>query len=178
MTGRIPDAVLNVLNEGFQQINDHFSVLEAHVGMPSQQVIDCTKQFGCSNLSNCWNRYQEYFAKHSEQELARLPSDEENTLTPTKTFLQLERTSKIWRTWAALWLTYHAFIDCTLIVFLQFSALSKVHAIKGTFVLAGSVFNQDGGLGFVYTTPCVENFFTEHCHASDDEIIGHFKVHI
>ncbi|KIJ58583.1 hypothetical protein HYDPIDRAFT_34027 [Hydnomerulius pinastri MD-312] len=44
--------------------------------------------------------------------------------------------------------------------------------------MAGSMVNQDGGLGFAFTTPGAKNFFTNHCRADTDEIIGHFKAHI
>ncbi|KAF9233116.1 hypothetical protein BU15DRAFT_80471 [Melanogaster broomeanus] len=44
--------------------------------------------------------------------------------------------------------------------------------------MAGSVINQDGGLGHTFTTPGAENFFHEHCRADSNEIIGHFKAHI
>ncbi|KIM57584.1 hypothetical protein SCLCIDRAFT_130146, partial [Scleroderma citrinum Foug A] len=59
-----------------------------------------------------------------------------------------------------------------------FSALLKVHGIKGAFVMVGSIVNQDASLGHMYTTPSTEDFFMERCHADNDAIISHFKAHI
>ncbi|KIJ57799.1 hypothetical protein HYDPIDRAFT_103826, partial [Hydnomerulius pinastri MD-312] len=60
----------------------------------------------------------------------------------------------------------------------SFAAMAKSHAFEGAFVMAGSVVNQDGGLGFAFNTPGAENFFTERCRADSDEMIGHLKAHI
>ncbi|KAI6102815.1 hypothetical protein F5141DRAFT_1065438 [Pisolithus sp. B1] len=60
----------------------------------------------------------------------------------------------------------------------MFTALSKAHRFKGTCPLAGQVVNQDSGLGHVFMTPGAEKFFATCCCTGDDEIIGHFKVHI
>ncbi|KAI6130790.1 hypothetical protein EDD16DRAFT_1470138 [Pisolithus croceorrhizus] len=60
----------------------------------------------------------------------------------------------------------------------MFTALSKAHGFEGAYLLAGRVVNQDGGLGHVFMTPGAEQFFATRCRAGDDEIIGHFKVHI
>ncbi|KIJ12446.1 hypothetical protein PAXINDRAFT_14770 [Paxillus involutus ATCC 200175] len=56
--------------------------------------------------------------------------------------------------------------------------MAKSHGYKGAFIMAGSMVNQDGGLGFAFTTPEAENFFAERCRADINEIIGHFKAHI
>ncbi|KAI6128649.1 hypothetical protein EDD16DRAFT_1472030, partial [Pisolithus croceorrhizus] len=60
----------------------------------------------------------------------------------------------------------------------MFTVLSKAHGFEGAYLLAGWVVNQDGGLGHVFMTPSAEKFFATCCHASDNEIIGHFKAHI
>ncbi|KIM60944.1 hypothetical protein SCLCIDRAFT_26273 [Scleroderma citrinum Foug A] len=60
----------------------------------------------------------------------------------------------------------------------SFAALSKAHGIKAAFVMAGSIVNQDGSLGYAYTTPGTEDFFLERCHADANAIISHFKTHI
>ncbi|KAI5987337.1 hypothetical protein F5J12DRAFT_898537 [Pisolithus orientalis] len=59
-----------------------------------------------------------------------------------------------------------------------FSRLSKVHGIKGVYMLAGKIVNQDVGLAHPFTTAGAEGFFHSHCHVDTDEIIGHFKAHI
>ncbi|KAI6167910.1 hypothetical protein EDD17DRAFT_1466900, partial [Pisolithus thermaeus] len=65
----------------------------------------------------------------------------------------------------------------------MFTALSKAHGFEGAYLLAGRVVNQDGGLGHVMTPggageSSAQPFFATRCRAGDDEIIGHFKVHI
>ncbi|KIK20358.1 hypothetical protein PISMIDRAFT_39028, partial [Pisolithus microcarpus 441] len=59
-----------------------------------------------------------------------------------------------------------------------FNSIAKCHTFEGVFLLAGSVVNQDGGIGYMHTTPGAENFFLEWCHADKDEMVGHFKAHI
>ncbi|KIM50842.1 hypothetical protein SCLCIDRAFT_84972, partial [Scleroderma citrinum Foug A] len=59
-----------------------------------------------------------------------------------------------------------------------FSSLSKAHAIKGSYILAGRIINQDGSLGHAFTTAGAEGFFLSWCRADTGEIIGHFKAHI
>ncbi|KAI5988554.1 hypothetical protein EDD15DRAFT_2172450, partial [Pisolithus albus] len=59
-----------------------------------------------------------------------------------------------------------------------FNSVAKCHAFEGAFLLAGSVVNQDGGIGYMHTTPSAENFFLERCRADEDEMVGHFKAHI
>ncbi|KIK14924.1 hypothetical protein PISMIDRAFT_16908 [Pisolithus microcarpus 441] len=59
-----------------------------------------------------------------------------------------------------------------------FNSVAKCHAFEGAFLLAGSVVNQDGDLGYMHMTPGAENFFLECCRADEDEMVGHFKAHI
>ena len=70
-------AVIEVLEEGFQMINDMFSALAGQVGIPFQQVIShFTKQFSHLNSTNYWNLYQRYSMANKAQELARLEESE------------------------------------------------------------------------------------------------------
>ncbi|KAI5997615.1 hypothetical protein F5J12DRAFT_785091 [Pisolithus orientalis] len=59
-----------------------------------------------------------------------------------------------------------------------FNKLSKVHGIKGMYMSAGKIMNQDVGLAHAFTTAGTEGFFCAHCHVDTDEIIRHFKEHI
>lgn len=74
--------------------------------------------------------------------------------------------------------------------------MAKVHAIEGVFVMAGSVVNQDAGLGVAFATPGAEDvnsltdltcscsdsrlpqFFADRCRADQNDILTHFKSHI
>jgi len=72
--GRLPGALMDEFNEGFQQVNAIFAKLGASRGMPWQQVKDrYNRQYSRSNAPNLWNCYSAYFTKHVETELARLP---------------------------------------------------------------------------------------------------------
>ena len=74
--GRLPDALIDGFNEGFQEVNAIFAKLGASQGMPWQQVKDhYNHQYSRSNAPNLWNRYSTYFMKHTETELAWLPGD-------------------------------------------------------------------------------------------------------
>ncbi|KAN0094974.1 hypothetical protein V8E55_003261, partial [Tylopilus felleus] len=58
------------------------------------------------------------------------------------------------------------------------ASMSKAHAFKAVLIMAGGVVNQDAALGSVYATTGAEKFFLEQCRADDNDILGHFKVHI
>ncbi|KAI6103136.1 hypothetical protein EDD16DRAFT_1709249 [Pisolithus croceorrhizus] len=84
VVGCIPNSVLAVLMERFNEINEMFSKLAAHVKMPFHQVSDC---YIClhshTHGMHLWNMYSMYFAKNMECELACLPKGEQITGTPT-----------------------------------------------------------------------------------------------
>ncbi|KIJ58398.1 hypothetical protein HYDPIDRAFT_102742, partial [Hydnomerulius pinastri MD-312] len=179
-----------VLEEAFETIHSQFNELAGRVGMPAQQVIArFTKQFSRTNTFNDWNIYQRYFTTNRARELARLP-DAEKMSKCYRSFRQ-----EFPDTWQEILATYDeadALGDMDKTVaqrqqlfhkmstkFAQsFAAMAKSHAFEGAFVMAGSVVNQDGGLGFAFNTPGAENFFTERCRADSDEMIGHLKAHI
>ncbi|KIK81909.1 hypothetical protein PAXRUDRAFT_35731 [Paxillus rubicundulus Ve08.2h10] len=165
--------VATALDEGFESINNQFSKLGNHVGMLTQQVIaHFTKQFACTNSPNDWNIYRKYVAANKPHELARLLDFEKEILT---TFEEAKVIGKVDKTVAQCQQLFHK----TAKRFVQsFSAMAKSHGCEGALIMARSVVNQDGGLGFTFTTAEAENFFAECCHADIDEIIGHFKVHI
>ena len=72
--GRLPDALMDEFEEGFQRVNDIFTKLGESRGMPWQQVKDhYNRQYSRMNSQNPWNMYTAYFTKHKETELARLP---------------------------------------------------------------------------------------------------------
>ncbi|KIM55283.1 hypothetical protein SCLCIDRAFT_82006, partial [Scleroderma citrinum Foug A] len=60
----------------------------------------------------------------------------------------------------------------------SFASLSKAHGIEAAFIMAGSIVNQDGSLGYAYTTPRAEDFFMDCYRCNHDTLIGHFKTHI
>ncbi|KAI5992977.1 hypothetical protein EDD15DRAFT_2110390, partial [Pisolithus albus] len=71
--GRVPDSVLTVLTEGFNEIDEMLSKLAARVKMPFHQVSDrYVRLHSRTNGTNLWNMYSMYFAKNMERELGRL----------------------------------------------------------------------------------------------------------
>ncbi|KAI6015409.1 hypothetical protein BKA83DRAFT_4498673 [Pisolithus microcarpus] len=162
--------------------------------MPIQQVIQCfTQQYACSNSANEWNTYQQYFAAHKAQELQRLPSGDDLV------GMLLEKMSKCYKlfceqfpdTYKQILAVYKDTVvlgntDKTVTQCQQlfhntskqlmhlFNSIAKCHAFEGAFLLAGSIINQDGGIGCMHTTPHAENFFLEWCHADEDEML-HLK---
>jgi len=75
---------MDEFNEGFQQVNTIFSKLGESRGMPWQQVRDqYNRQYSRSNAQNLWNIYSAYFAKNTQTELARLPSNQEVQAPPS-----------------------------------------------------------------------------------------------
>lgn len=82
--GRLPSALIDEFNEGFQEVNAIFARLGANQGMPWQQVKDrYNHQHSRSNAPNLWNCYSAYFTKHAETELAQLPGDQKVDGTPS-----------------------------------------------------------------------------------------------
>ncbi|KAI6038106.1 hypothetical protein EDC04DRAFT_3090981 [Pisolithus marmoratus] len=144
-----------LLEEGFEHINDEFNTLSGCVKMPIQQVIQCfTQQYACSNSANEWNAYQQYFAAHKAWELQRLPGGGDITGMPY-TYKQILAMYK----------------DTVVLGNADKTVAQLTHAI-GAFLLAGSVINQDSGIGYMHTTPSAENFLLEWCHADEDEMLG------
>ncbi|KIK23452.1 hypothetical protein PISMIDRAFT_10935 [Pisolithus microcarpus 441] len=198
VVGRTPASMATLLEEGFEHINDEFNTLSGRVRMPIQQVIQCfTQQYACSNSANEWNAYQQYFAAHKARELQRLRGGDDLTGMPS------EKMSKCYKlfceqfpdTYKQILAMYkdtvvlgnadktvaqrqHLFHNTSKQLMQLFNSVAKCHAFEGAFLLAGSVVNQDGGLGYMHTTPGAENFFLERCCADEDEMVGHFKVHI
>ncbi|KAI6108882.1 hypothetical protein EV401DRAFT_2116111 [Pisolithus croceorrhizus] len=187
------------LTEGFDEIDEMFSKLATHVKMPFHQVSDrYIRLHSRTHGTNLWNTYSMYFAKNMERELARLPKGEQITGTPTadirkrcftlfrqnirirtRRFSRHGKRRRNWRTWEARLLNRQQVFDKSKKnLNHMFTALSKAHGFEGAYLLAGRVVNQDGGLGHVFMTPGAEQFFATRCRAGDDEIIGHFKVHI
>jgi len=81
--GRIPDSVSAILTEGFDKIDIKLSKLAAHVKLPFHQVVArYIRSHTHTHAPNNWNIYLKYFAKNTEQELARLPKNEEVVLSP------------------------------------------------------------------------------------------------
>ncbi|KIK13444.1 hypothetical protein PISMIDRAFT_17980 [Pisolithus microcarpus 441] len=190
VVGRTPASIAALLEEGFDHINDEFNTLSGQVRMPIQQVIQCfTQQYACSNSANEWNTYQQYFAAHKAQELQRLQGGENVTGMPSekmskcyKLFCkQFPDTYKqilaVYKDTVILGNTDKTVAQCQQLfhntskqLVQLFNSIAKCHAFEGAFLLAGSVINQDGGLGYMHTTPNAENFFLEWCHADEDKM--------
>ncbi|KAI6004800.1 hypothetical protein EDD15DRAFT_2359662 [Pisolithus albus] len=198
VVGRTAASVAAMLEEGFERINDEFNTLSGRIKMPIQQVVQrFTQQYVRSNSTNEWNAYQQYFTAHKARELQRLPDGDDVAGTPS------EKMSKCYKLFCKQYPdTYKQILSVykdtmalgnaektvaqrqqlfhsTSKRFTQlFNSVAKCHAFEGAFLLAGSVVNQDGGIGYMHTTPSAENFFLEQCHADEDEMVGHFKAHI
>ncbi|KAI5981523.1 hypothetical protein EDD15DRAFT_2379435 [Pisolithus albus] len=198
VVGRTPASVAALLEEGFDHINDEFNTLSGRVRMPIQQVIQrFTQQYARSNSANEWNTYQQYFAANKARELQRLQGGDDVAGTPS------EKMSKCYKlfceqfpdTYKQILAVYkdtvilgnadktvaqrqQLFHNTSKRLVQLFNSVAKCHAFEGAFLLAGSVVNQDGGLGYMHTTPNAENFFLERCRADEDEMVGHFKAHI
>jgi len=75
--GRVPDSVIAILTEGFDEVDISLSKLAARVNMPFHQVVDHYHRTHTHTPGgNVWNIYARYFAENQEQELSRLPGDE------------------------------------------------------------------------------------------------------
>ncbi|KAI6006970.1 hypothetical protein EDD15DRAFT_2358040 [Pisolithus albus] len=194
VVGRTAASVAAMLEEGFERINDEFNTLSGRVRMPIQQVVQrFTQQYARSNSMNEWNAYQQYFTAHKARELQRLPDEciaAEKMSKCYKLFCEqfpdtYKQILSVYKDTVALGnaektvAQRQQLFHSTSKRFTQlFNSVAKCHAFEGAFLLAGSVVNQDGGIGYMHTTPGAENFFLERCRADEDEMVGHFKAHI
>jgi hypothetical protein len=91
IVGRTSEAVLDILDEGFQRLHDEISEISIQSSLPPQQVIDrFIRNYARSNGGNHWNEYQTYFAQHMQGELTRLYGPEATvTGTPCDLFSDL-----------------------------------------------------------------------------------------
>jgi len=79
--GRIADATLEILSEGYDEIDEMFRKLAARVKMPFHQVSDrYIRQRSRTNADNLWNIYSMYFTQNKEDELGRLPKKERDAI--------------------------------------------------------------------------------------------------
>ncbi|KIM52045.1 hypothetical protein SCLCIDRAFT_142096 [Scleroderma citrinum Foug A] len=186
-----------MIQEGLDHMNAYLMDLAAHSGQPPQQIIDrFLKQHARSNPTNDWNSYSKYFTQYTEQELARLQETREfaGSIDSTPKCYELfkkqypdmwqgiltkfEESAQYTEIGKTLGQQQQLFNKSVKQFTQSFAALSKAHSIEATFVMAGSIMNQDTSLGYMYTTPGTEDFFMERCRADDDAIIGHFKAHV
>ncbi|KAF8420165.1 hypothetical protein L210DRAFT_3654954 [Boletus edulis BED1] len=196
--GRLVIAILEYLEDGFQKVNDLFNELAGQTGMSFHQVVArFTKQFSRLNSANYWNIYQRYSMANQATELARVAESNAVHSTPSS---RLSRCYKLFReefpeTWSDILDTFEEMeavggMDQTVSQRQQlfarlvknlrqtFSGMAKAHWFEGIFIMAGSVVNQDGGLGHVFSTAGAVDFFAERCRADNNDIVGHFKAHI
>ncbi|KAG6376926.1 hypothetical protein JVT61DRAFT_958 [Boletus reticuloceps] len=175
-----------------------FAELAARAGMPVYQVVShYARLYSRSNLGNFWNMYQPYHMAHKAQELARLGEEDIVTATPMDKMAKCyklfrEKYPGTYQEILTTWYEAEALDDADKTIAQraqlfsrlakkleqQCSAMAKSHAFEVSFVMGGSVVNQDASLGRVFSTEGAEGFFLERCRADTDEIIGHFKAHI
>ena len=71
--GRPSDAIMDMIQEGLEHINEYLTDLAACTGQPPQQIIDhFLKQYAQLIPTNNWNHYSKYFTHFLEWELERL----------------------------------------------------------------------------------------------------------
>ncbi|KAI6112820.1 hypothetical protein F5141DRAFT_1214134 [Pisolithus sp. B1] len=156
VVGHVPDAVLAVLIEGFKEIDEMVSKLAARVKMPFHQVSDrYIRLHSHSNGPNLWNTYSMYFAKNMDRELAHLPKgDQEEYKDTYSTILETWKEAKELENMGGTVAQRQQLFDKTKRNLNHtFTALSKAHGFEGTYLLAGRVVNQDGGLGHCFHDP-------------------------
>jgi len=84
VVGRVPDSVMAILSEGFDEIDKMFSQIASRMKMPFHQVFAHYMRLQShATAVNLWNTYSKYFVKNMEQELAHLPKGERVTGTPS-----------------------------------------------------------------------------------------------
>ncbi|KAI6115885.1 hypothetical protein F5141DRAFT_1212476 [Pisolithus sp. B1] len=169
VVGRTTASMAAILEDRFEHINDEFNTLSGCIRMPIQQVIQCfTQQYACSNSTNEWNAYQQYFTAHRAWELQRLPGAEkmskgyklfcEQFLDTYKQILVVYKDTMVLGNGDKAVAQHQQLFYSVSKQFVQlFNSVANCHAFKGPFLLAGSVINQDGSIGYMHTTPSAKN---------------------
>ena len=81
IVGRPSEAVLDIMEEGLDQIAASLTDLAAHSGQPPQQLMDCfVRQYACLNSANDWNKYGKFYVQNMEAELERLRKSGEDSI--------------------------------------------------------------------------------------------------
>lgn len=55
---------------------------------------------------------------------------------------------------------------------------SAKHGFESAVIMCGNTVNQDASLGFMHESPGAKNFFKVQCHADENTLMGHLKVHV
>ena len=70
IVGRPSEAVLDIVEEGLDQIAASLTDLAAHSGQPPQQLMDrFIRQYAHLNSANNWNKYGKFYVQNMEAEL-------------------------------------------------------------------------------------------------------------
>jgi len=81
IVGRPSEAVLDIVEEGLDQIAASLTDLAARSGQPPQQLMDrFIKQYTHLNSANDWNKYGKFYAQNTEAELECLCKSGEDTV--------------------------------------------------------------------------------------------------
>ncbi|KAI6016963.1 hypothetical protein BKA83DRAFT_4543516 [Pisolithus microcarpus] len=187
MVGRLSEAILDMIQEGLDHITAYLTDLATCSGQPPQQILDCfLKQY--ARLNPYFSQYTECELEHIQKSGSFTGSIESTPLaTVCKKCYELFK-REYHDTWQDILIKFKESMQYmetgkTVTQWQQLFnkslvALLKAHSIKMASVMAGSIVNQDASLRYAYTTPGVEDFFMECCHADTNVIIGHFKAHI
>ncbi|KAI6119024.1 hypothetical protein EDD16DRAFT_1519579 [Pisolithus croceorrhizus] len=170
VVGRTTASMAAILEDGFEHINNEFNTLSGCIRMPIQQVIQCfTQQYACSNSTNEWNAYQQYFTAHRAQELQRLPGADKMSkcyklfckqfLDTYKQILVVYNDTVVLGNGDKAVAQHQQLFYSMSKQFVQlFNSVANCHVFEGAFLLAGSVINQDGSIGYMHTTPSTKNY--------------------
>ncbi|KAF8127439.1 hypothetical protein EV363DRAFT_1172524, partial [Boletus edulis] len=182
-----------LLNEGYEELERVLTNVMAETSLTAQQIMDgWHKSCGRSiNGTNHWNLYARYLAKNEEQERRRLGLPT-NTPIRGRLYMRFKEQNSEWQEM----LEVHEMLDLAdspqpmlaqratsfnklrrmKVTNLLEMAAAK-HGFESAVVMCGNTVHQDASLRFTHESPGAKNFFKVQCHADDDAVMGHLKVH-
>ncbi|EDR06065.1 uncharacterized protein LACBIDRAFT_329158 [Laccaria bicolor S238N-H82] len=188
--GRISSSSWDVLNTGFQKIDDIIDQLANKTGRTHENIITLWKRTHAHECTgSMWNKYQKYFLANREKEHRRIGDSRANCRTCLVGFKEHEpRWREILEAYDEVLAAsnVHSTISQRTRKFDRLvSQLKRVtnkaaeqDGFESLFVLVGNSIHEDVGLSQVHLLAGAEEFLQERLHMDHDTMSGLFKNHV
>ncbi|EDR02584.1 uncharacterized protein LACBIDRAFT_308184 [Laccaria bicolor S238N-H82] len=180
----------DVLNTGFQKINDIIDQLANKTGHTHENIITLWKRTHAHECTgSMWNKYQKYFLANQEKEHRRIGDSRANCQTCWVGFKEHEpRWHEILEAYNEVLAASNGYSTISqhmrkfdrLVSQLKrvTNKAAKQDSFESLFVLVGNSIHEDIGLSQVHLFAGAEEFLQERLHMDHDKMSGLFKNHV
>ncbi|KAI1784324.1 hypothetical protein LXA43DRAFT_1066862 [Ganoderma leucocontextum] len=197
--GRISDANLKVVRDGFAEVQVLAKGVAAKTGLSASQVFDLWASTNQRThvKSNPWNLYSSYFKDHQEEELARLetPVAEADVNVyvrrrcykkflevygeeDAKVLLKSHRRLQVVQGTQTAGERKSSFRKASAKLSELLNTYESLYGFSGILALVGSNANSDAGLAVVHETKDAAGFFEIRCRTDLNGVLTQLKAHI